>query len=169
MNFKSIFQCFKRLKAFKTAISSYRNLNFIGQKATCLRNRTTLRFDFHHSFMVCAQTSVFDTQNPEISGFSTAHAYKYKTKRQAKMKRDSRKMTFLLISHQATLALKMHRFRVKRKMKKKWKMKKWRKSKRSVVLLRREKKNVRDTCAVGPIYKSLTKISSLARCKIESV
>ena len=25
---------------------------------------------------------LFDTQNPEISGFSTAHAYKYKTKRQ---------------------------------------------------------------------------------------
>ena len=32
----------------------------------CLRNRTTLRFDFLHSFMVCAQTSVFDTQNSEI-------------------------------------------------------------------------------------------------------
>ena len=46
---------------------------------------------------------LFYTQNPGISGFSTAHAYKYKTKRQAKIKRDSRKMTFLLISHQATL------------------------------------------------------------------
>ena len=32
---------------------------------------------------------LFDTQNPGILGFSTAH--KYKTKRQAKMKRDSRK------------------------------------------------------------------------------
>ena len=32
---------------------------------------------------------LFDTQIP-------AHAYKYKTKRQAKMKRDSRKMTFLV-------------------------------------------------------------------------
>ena len=53
---------------------------------------------------------LFDTQNPGISGFSTAHAYKYKTKRQAKMKRDSRKMTFLLISHQATLVLEKHRF-----------------------------------------------------------
>ena len=31
---------------------------------------------------------LFDTQNPGISGFSTAHAYKYKTKRQAKMKRE---------------------------------------------------------------------------------
>ena len=30
----------------------------------------------------------FDTQNPEISGFSTAHGYKYKTKRQANMKRN---------------------------------------------------------------------------------
>ena len=35
---------------------------------------------------------LFDTQNPEISGFSTAHAYKYKTKRLAKMKRGQRKM-----------------------------------------------------------------------------
>ena len=34
---------------------------------------------------------LFDTKNPGISGFSTAHAHKYKTKRQAKMKRDSRK------------------------------------------------------------------------------
>ena len=46
---------------------------------------------------------LFDTQNAGILGFSTAHAYKYKTKRQAKNKRDSRKTTFLLISHQATL------------------------------------------------------------------
>ena len=51
---------------------------------------------------------LFDSQNPGISGFSTA--YKYKTKRQAKIKRDSRKikrrkMTFLLISHLATLVL----------------------------------------------------------------
>ena len=37
---------------------------------------------------------LFDTQNPGISGFSNAHAYINKTKRQAKMKRDSRKMTF---------------------------------------------------------------------------
>ena len=54
---------------------------------------------------------LFHTQNPGISGFSTAHAYKYKTKRQAKMKRkQQKKMTFLLISHQATLVLKKHRF-----------------------------------------------------------
>ena len=57
-------------------------LNFL-----CLRNKTTLRFDFLHLFMVCAQT--FDTQNPGISGFSTAHAHKYKTKRQAKIKLNS--------------------------------------------------------------------------------
>ena len=39
---------------------------------TCLRNRTTLRFDFLHSFMVCAHNSalVSNTHNPEISGFS---------------------------------------------------------------------------------------------------
>ena len=33
----------------------------------------------------------FDTQNSEISGFSTAHVYKYKTKRQAKVKRRQQK------------------------------------------------------------------------------
>ena len=59
---------------------------------------------------VSGMDGVFDTQNPEISGSSTAHAYKYKTKRQAEMKLDSRKMTFLLISHQATLVLEKHRF-----------------------------------------------------------
>ena len=62
--------------------------------------------------MVCAvrKPLLFDTQNPRILGFSTAHAYKYKTKRQAEIKRDSRKMTFLLISHQASLVLEKHRF-----------------------------------------------------------
>ena len=54
---------------------------------------------------------VSDTQNPGISGFSTAHAYKYKTKRQEKIKRDSRKMTFLLISHQATLVNQKEKIR----------------------------------------------------------
>ena len=53
---------------------------------------------------------LFDTQNPGILGFQTAHAYKYKTKWQAKMKRNSRKMTFLLIYHHATLVLEKHRF-----------------------------------------------------------
>ena len=53
---------------------------------------------------------LFDTQNPGITVFSTEHAYKNKTKRQAKMRRDSRKMTFLLISHQATLVLEKHSF-----------------------------------------------------------
>ena len=36
---------------------------------------------------------IFDTQNPEISRFLIAHAYKYKTKRQAKMNQKHRKMT----------------------------------------------------------------------------
>ena len=44
---------------------------------------------------------LFDTQNPKMSRFSTAHAYKYKTKQQATMKQRQRKMTFLLISHQS--------------------------------------------------------------------
>ena len=34
---------------------------------------------------------LFDTQNSEISGFSTAHAYKNKTQRQAKVKRRQQK------------------------------------------------------------------------------
>ena len=34
---------------------------------------------------------LFDTQNPEISGFSTAHAYKSKNKRQAKLKQKQQK------------------------------------------------------------------------------
>ena len=33
--------------------------DFIFRNKTCLRNRTTLRFDFLHSFMVRAQTSAF--------------------------------------------------------------------------------------------------------------
>ena len=45
---------------------------FAIMKCHCLRNRTTLRFDFLHSFMVCAQTS-FDTQNPGI--FNCACVY----------------------------------------------------------------------------------------------
>ena len=53
---------------------------------------------------------LFDTQNPGISEFSTAHAYKYKTKREAKMKQDSRKMPFLLIIYQVTFVLEKHRF-----------------------------------------------------------
>ena len=32
---------------------------YLGVREPCLRNRTTLRFDFLHSFMVCAQTSAF--------------------------------------------------------------------------------------------------------------
>ena len=54
----------------------------------CLGNITTLRFDFLHSFRYWyGNPLLFETQNPEISGFSTAHVYKYKTKQQAKMKR----------------------------------------------------------------------------------
>ena len=78
-------------------------LSHIRHGFSCLRNRTKLRFDIIHSFMVCAQTSApFDTQNPENSRFSTAHAYKYKTKRQAKMKWRQQKKDILLISHQST-------------------------------------------------------------------
>ena len=47
----------------------------------CLCYRTTL----HIIFQWPVRTALIsDTQNPEISGFSTAHAYEYKTKRQAK-------------------------------------------------------------------------------------
>ena len=48
-----------------------------------------------------------DTQNyPEISGFSTVHAYKYKTNQQALNESKTKKITFLLASHQSTLYLK---------------------------------------------------------------
>ena len=47
---------------------------------------------------------ISDTHYPVISGFSIAHAYKYKTKRQAKMKRRQKKKNdiFVVISHQST-------------------------------------------------------------------
>ena len=51
----------------------------------------------------------FYSFNPGISGFSTAHAYKYKTKPQAKIKRASRKM-IIFFDDQATLVLEKHRF-----------------------------------------------------------
>ena len=70
----------------------------------CVTEQHYVLIFFTRLWSVC-KPLLFDTQNPRISGFSTAHAYKYKTKRQAKIKRDSRKMTFLLISHQATLVL----------------------------------------------------------------
>ena len=58
----------------------------------CMRYRTTLRSHFLHSFTI--KPLISDTQNPEISGFSTAHLYKYKTKRQAKMKRRQEKKIY---------------------------------------------------------------------------
>ena len=53
-----------------------------------------IRSDFLHLFMVCRQNLILDTQNPKTSGYSTAHAYKYKTKRQAKVKWRQGKMRF---------------------------------------------------------------------------
>ena len=46
--------------------SEYKEIEFT--LLFCPRYRTTLRFDFLHSCMVCTQTS-FDTQNPEVSRF----------------------------------------------------------------------------------------------------
>ena len=40
------------------------------------------------------RTNLIEINFKLLNGFSTAHAYKYKTKRQAKMKRDSRKRHF---------------------------------------------------------------------------
>ena len=75
----------------------------------CLRNRTIFCFDALHSFMVYAQTSaIWYTESWKFT-FSTALASKYKTKRQAKMKR-RQKTTFLLISHQSTHVLEKQRF-----------------------------------------------------------
>ena len=57
---------------------------------------------------------LFDTQNPEISGFSTAHAYKYKTEgwqNEAGTEKNAQKV----ISHQqATHILEKHRFAQRR-------------------------------------------------------
>ena len=58
---------------------------------TCLCYKTTLCFDCISSFQSTGTPMLLDTQNPEISRFSTAHAYKYKTKQQAKMKRRQEK------------------------------------------------------------------------------
>ena len=60
----------------------------------CLRNRTTLRFDILHSSFVyglCANLCFLMHRTLKFQGFSTAHAYKYKTKQQAKMKRRPQK------------------------------------------------------------------------------
>ena len=50
------------------------------------RNQNFVSIFFIHLLSV-GTALILHTQNPEISGFSTAHAYKYKTKWQAKMKR----------------------------------------------------------------------------------
>ena len=63
-----------------------------------LSYKTTLRFDFPNSFCPVRISLISATQNPEISRFSTEHAYNYKTKRRAKRKREENKMTFLLAS-----------------------------------------------------------------------
>ena len=45
------------------------------------KNNTTFRF----SSLVYGTSLILDTQNAEISGFSNAYGYKYKTRQQAKM------------------------------------------------------------------------------------
>ena len=57
---------------------------------------------FRSSLWFVGTTLILDTQNPEISGFSTAHEYIYIQNQAAKMKLRQRKMAFLLISHQST-------------------------------------------------------------------
>ena len=58
---------------------------------TVQQNNNTFRFS-SLVYVLCVNLfAFFDTQNPEISGFSTAHAYKYKTKRQANIKRRQQK------------------------------------------------------------------------------
>ena len=96
----------------------------------CPRNRTKLIFNFFTCLWSVCKALLFDTQNPQISGFSTAHAYKYETKRQAKKKHrqkrsiDKKKrhfcwlVTMYLKSEQCTQTIN-----------------EWRKSKLSVFLL----------------------------------
>ena len=63
---------------------------------TCLHCRTTLRFDPFTRLWSIRKALLSGTQNSERSGFSTAHAYKYKTKPQAKIKRRQRKNYILV-------------------------------------------------------------------------
>ena len=88
-----------------------------------------LQFNTTLWFLRSVRTALIpDTQKPEISGFSTAHAYKCKTKRQVKMKR--RKITIVLMSHPVyTYVFEKPSSVYKNK---------WRKSKRSVGLWRRQ-------------------------------
>ena len=60
--------------------------------------------------MVCRQTSVFWYTESWNFRISTAHAYKYKTKLQPKIKRRENKNDILLASHQSTYVPEKHSF-----------------------------------------------------------
>ena len=66
--------------------SKTRNFDFTRERYVCVSKQHHVSIFFTRLWSV-RKPLLFDTQDPEISGFSTAHAYKYKTKRQAKMKR----------------------------------------------------------------------------------
>ena len=55
------------------------------ERLSCLCYRTTIRFSIFFTRLWSVYTVlILDTQDPEISEFSTAHSYKYQTKQQAK-------------------------------------------------------------------------------------
>ena len=66
-----------------------------------------LRFNFSSLVYSLLRTAmILETQNLEISGLRMR--YKHKTKRQARMKRRQKKITFLLASHQSTFVPGKH-------------------------------------------------------------
>ena len=100
----SFYETFESLIAFITFFTIW----LLSRDLVCVTEQHCVSIFFTRLWSV-RKPLLLDTQNPR---FSTAHASKQKTKRQAKMKRDSRKMTFLLISRQATLVLEKHRCQV---------------------------------------------------------
>ena len=75
-----------------------KNVQLVFFDSVYLRYRSTLRFDFIDSFMVFSTAPISDTRDPEISRFSIAHAYQYKTKQQTKTKRIQNKIIFAGLS-----------------------------------------------------------------------
>ena len=81
---------------------------------TCLRNRTTLRFDIlHSSFFVyglCANLCFLIHRILKFQDSQLHMRINTKPNGKQKLSEDCRKMTFLLISHQTTLVLEKYRF-----------------------------------------------------------
>ena len=66
----------------------------------CVKEQHYVSIFFTHLWSI-GTALILDTQNPEITGFSTMHAYK--PKRQAKMKQRQKKMFFFLLASQQSI------------------------------------------------------------------